>query len=123
MEFQQVGLEFSDAVGLFRNGFVEGISPGMVTKVFALENNGIARDSGEDAVYIARLSSVVAFDPTHQDSLPLIASVTQQRNDQLQQDFIERFVVAIQNEVGVTIDQSALNAVQTSVGAPMGHGG
>lgn len=123
MEFQQVGLEFSDAVGLFRNGFVEGISPGMVTKVFALENNGIARDSGEDAVYIARLSSVVAFDPTHQDSLPLIASVTQQRNDQLQQDFIERFVVAIQNEVGVTIDQSALNAVQTSVGAPVGHGG
>ena len=46
-----------------------------------------------------------------------IEYLSSQRDAQLAQDYLESFIVAVQDLEGVSIDQKSLNAIQASIGS------
>ena len=75
----------------------------------------IAQDDTDKYIFIAKVNSILEFDETAEENKKWIEYLTLQRDNQLAQDYLESFIVSIQDIEGVTIDQKSLNAVESSL--------
>jgi hypothetical protein len=76
-----------------------------------------SQDESEKLVFIARLNSIIDFNETAPENKKWIEYLSSERDAQLTQDYLESFIVAVQDLEGVSIDQKSLNAVQASIGS------
>ena len=100
--------------GLVRNGFVEGTPPGFLPAVFEMEPDEVRVIEGPGEAVIARLEEVRAPDPDDPDTARIRAAVAAQTAQGLAEDLLLGFMNAARDQAGVEIDQSAINAVNSS---------
>ena len=102
---------------MLRSGSNGEVPPALVTEIFNLNVAEIAQVEEQNAIFIAKLSAITDFDAFAPDNKKWINYLSTQREQQLSQDYLESFLVAVQNKEGVSIDQKSLNAIQASIGS------
>jgi len=115
--FEDLGLKQNNSTDLLRGTSNNEVPGELVTKMFSLNISEIGQVSVNNDIYIAKLNAITNFDALDKDNKKWVEYLSTQREQQLAQDYLESFVIAIQNEEGVTIDQKSLNAIQASIGS------
>ena len=108
---ESLGLSGTVANDLTRDGFIEGAPDSFVTDVFGMTKGGVQVIEGFGAVYIVRLDSVDTPDETSPDTEALQANLDQQIVQSVSQDIFEAYARALQNSAGLSLNQTAINAV------------
>jgi len=114
-DLKDSGLIVNNANDIVRGGSVEGLPKSILPKIFNLNMGEITQDETDKYVFIAKVNSILEFDGTAEENKKWIEYLTLQRDNQLAQDYLESFIVSIQDIEGVTIDQKSLNAVESSL--------
>jgi len=114
-DLKNLGLIVNNTNDIVRGGSVEGLPKSILPKIFNLNMGEIAQDDTDKYIFIAKLNSILEFDETAEENKKWIEYLTLQRDNQLAQDYLESFIVSIQDIEGVTIDQKSLNAVESSL--------
>jgi peptidyl-prolyl cis-trans isomerase D len=116
-EFSDLGLIVNDSKDILRSGSIEGLPQSIIPKLFKINLSEFSQDESEKLVFIARLNSIIDFNETAPENKKWIEYLSSERDAQLTQDYLESFIVAVQDLEGVSIDQKSLNAVQASIGS------
>lgn len=114
--FEAAGLTPEAITGIARDGVVEGLPRDLVAEIFEVESGTVlARRGSPDTAYVLRVDAVTPPDPEDDQTSELIAAVEQQIRSQIANDVFGAFAAAIRAEVGFTVDQQAVQAVQSQM--------
>lgn len=109
---------------LNRTDFVEGAPIGMLAEVFDLEENGVGFVQGRNGVSaLVELVHIAAPDTETEQARSILAQLNAAATEGMTLDVYELFGRAIQSKHGLSLDQTAVNAVLTQFGGGGGHGG
>ena len=115
--FESLGLLGNNSSDVFRTGSNSKVPTALINEIFELNINEIGQFADDNVIFIAKLNAIIDFDPSAPDNKKWIEFLSAQREQQLSQDYLESFLVAVQNKEGVSIDQKSLNAIQASIGS------
>jgi len=115
--FESLGLKGNNSADVLRSGSNGEVPATLVTEIFKLNVNEIGQIEEQNTIFIARLGAITEFDAFAPVNKKWINYLSSQREQQLSQDYLESFLVAVQNREGVSIDQKSLNAIQASIGS------
>ncbi|MFN2306082.1 MAG: SurA N-terminal domain-containing protein [Paracoccaceae bacterium] len=114
--FDTLGLEPRTVQNITRRGFVEGTPAGFVDEVFDMDVSDVrVIDGGDDGAVIVRLDTVadpVEDGPRQTAELEAVAESAAQG---IAQDIFNAYSRAVQTRTDVTIDESAVNAVNAQL--------
>ncbi|MEM1079256.1 MAG: SurA N-terminal domain-containing protein [Pseudomonadota bacterium] len=111
--FAAVGLSPRVEDALTREAFIDGTPPSLVTDVFSLDADGdVTLVPGNGEVYIAQLDGILPPDSEDPDAEFLQGVLSQTISQGLAEDIFTAYATALQLEAGITINQSAIEAVQ-----------
>ncbi|TFL19710.1 peptidylprolyl isomerase [Jannaschia formosa] len=114
--FEEVGLAPETLDGIARDGVVEGLPRALLTDVFEAEQGDvIARRGNPRTAYVLRVDAVNTPDPADARTAELIAAVEQQIRAQMANDLYGAFAEAVRADIGFTVDQQAVQAVQSQL--------
>lgn len=94
-----------------RDGFIENTPPELLTAVFAMQPGELRVIEGPGFTGIVQLDDINAADPEGDDAAALKGAIAAQVEQALSQDALTLFTNALTNEAGITLDQTAINAV------------
>ena len=115
--FESLGLIENNSTDVFRAGSNSKVPTALIDEIFKLNITEIEQFVDDNVIFIAKLNAITDFDPSAPDNKKWIEFLSAQREQQLSQDYLESFLVAVQNKEGVSIDQKSLNAIQASIGS------
>ena len=115
--FESLGLKGNNSADVLRSGSNGEVPATLITEIFKLNVNEIGQIEEQNTIFIARLGAITEFDAFAPVNKKWINYLSSQREQQLSQDYLESFLVAVQNREGVSIDQKSLNAIQASIGS------
>ncbi|MEP2784083.1 MAG: peptidyl-prolyl cis-trans isomerase [Pseudoruegeria sp.] len=108
---EDLGLTATQELGLTRDSFLEVTAPDMMTDIFELEIGKTIALPGEGEAYVVTLTDILAPDLTDPDTAQLRDTLNAQNSQSVANDLLEAFIVAVQNEAGITLNQATVNAV------------
>jgi peptidyl-prolyl cis-trans isomerase D len=94
-----------------RDQFTEGAPADFMSEVFKLEPGKTAVISGDDKVVVAQLSAILPTDQSTPDALALRKQIDTATQQSLAQDVVDAFVRSLQVQAGISLNQTAINAV------------
>lgn len=101
--------------GLTRRDFVPGGPDGLTAAAFDMAEGEAIIMEGASSLYLVRMDGVLPPDGDDQGAEMLRTALTQEANGALAQDILTQFAQSIEAEVGITINQPALNAVHSQL--------
>ncbi len=108
---EALGLSPNEELEMPRTGFVEDAPEGLLEQVFEMASSDVAVISDEGGVVLVELTSIVTPDLTSDDATQILGAITNQNAQSLAADVFELFGQAAQTRHGLTLNQSAINAV------------
>jgi peptidyl-prolyl cis-trans isomerase D len=110
--FAELGLTPVREDAVTREAFLDGAPTGLVTRAFELDRGDVAVVSDEGGMALLQLDAILGPDPTDPDAA-LVSQVLQRSlSESLARDVFAAYVTALQEQAGLQIDQTAINAVQ-----------
>jgi peptidyl-prolyl cis-trans isomerase D len=94
-----------------RDGFVEGAPPSLLQAVFAMSAGEIRVIEGPSYTALVRLDEVTPAAQEGDGPAALKGAIATQLEQGMAQDALSLFSGALTNEAGISLDQSAINAV------------
>ncbi|MEM9798546.1 MAG: SurA N-terminal domain-containing protein [Pseudomonadota bacterium] len=123
--FDAAGLRPETAEALARDGRLEGTPPALIERLFAAEPGDVFAVPGDaQSAWVVRLDGVNAADLDDPEVAEARDAIEAQAALSVAQDLFQSYGAAIQAEAGFSLDQQAIQAVQSQMlsgGAP--HGG
>lgn len=113
-DFAATGRDFSTETGLTRTAFLDGTPADFMNQVFEMEPQELRVINGDGVVFLVRLDEVLPPDETSQYRASLEA-IGEQMNQTLSQALFDAFVRDAQTRARPSVDQRAVNAVDTNV--------
>lgn len=110
-EMAGIGLPIEVDRGLTRDAFIPSTPPDFVTRVFEMEPGVIEVVEDRGQVLIVRLDEVQVPDPDAPEAQAVKAVFASETAQGLATDLLGAFAAAATAQAGVTIDQTAINAV------------
>lgn len=108
----EYGLNAQAETGVVRTATVGDAPRQLTTEVFSLEIGEIAIVEGYDGMYVARLSGIRTAD----SGIEAAIARSRERNDQVRgSDMFQLFTTAVENSAGVSINQAAINQINTQL--------
>ncbi|MGB3407657.1 MAG: hypothetical protein WBA67_09195, partial [Jannaschia sp.] len=108
--------------GIARDGTVEGIPAELVARLFEVEAGDVLSAPGDAArAYVVRVETITPPDPDAADTAELLTAIASQLRSELTSDVFEAYGLAVRADVGFSVDQQAVQAVQSQLlggGAP-----
>lgn len=98
-----------------RDGFVEGAPKAFMTDLFALQPGDLKVIVEGDFVALVRLDAVHAAAEDGTDAEAMKAALAAQIEQAISADAMQGFAQALQDSVGIQLNESAINAVNTSL--------
>ncbi|MBL4928593.1 SurA N-terminal domain-containing protein [Fuscibacter oryzae] len=99
-----------------RQGTVEGAPPALVETLFKLAPGEVQLVQDKDFVALIQLNDVVAADPAGQDGKALQEAIQINAAKAISADILALYTQSLTTEAGITLDQSAINAVNSQLG-------
>ncbi|MDJ0821687.1 MAG: peptidyl-prolyl cis-trans isomerase [Paracoccaceae bacterium] len=112
--FEALELTPLTETGLTRNASPQGLPPGLVLAAFEMEKGAVQAVPGAGAALILRLDDIIAADPEAAEVAQLSQVLRDQAANDVANDLFRALASDIQQRAGVTIDQTAINAVHAS---------
>jgi len=109
-----LGLTEVIETGLTRDGFIEAAPPALVDRAFALAPGEWAVVEDETGVFLLHLDAVTEADQDSAEARSVKANFLSSSAQALALDIEAAFSAAIEAEAGISLDQSMINAVNTS---------
>lgn len=101
---------------LTRDGWAEGAPAETVRRAFAIAEPGeIEILDADNRVILLRLDAVHEPDMAAEDALRIADAVSDRLGQSLQGDIFDYYARAVQRDAGISLDQSAINAINTQV--------
>ncbi|MCU0817252.1 MAG: SurA N-terminal domain-containing protein [Cypionkella sp.] len=94
-----------------REGFIEDAPPSLIETVFDMATGELRVVEAPGYTALVRLDEVIAADPASEDALALKDALGAQLRQAISSDALTLFSNALTNEAGITLDQTAINAV------------
>lgn len=94
-----------------RDGFVENTPPELMTAAFAMSEGELRVIEGPNFVGILRLDGISPAAAEGEAAAALKGAIATQVEQAISQDALQLFTNALTNEAGISLDQSAINAV------------
>jgi peptidyl-prolyl cis-trans isomerase D len=113
--FEDQGLESGTATDIERDGFVEGLPAEAVAEIFEMAPGEARAVSTDTGAAVIRLDRVLPADQDSPQATAAKAAFGGQSAAGLSDDILEAFVRATQADAGISLDQSALDAVHTQL--------
>lgn len=113
--FETLGLTPNTDLTTTRRSFINGTPPAFISEVFDMET-GSAKvvDNGTNAI-IVRLDGITAADTADPQTAAQKQAAAEQAAAGISQDIFDAFAIAVQNRTEVTLNQSAVNAVNAQL--------
>jgi peptidyl-prolyl cis-trans isomerase D len=112
--FTALGMEATEVIDLTRRGYRDDVPAGFISSVFEMEEGAVDVIEGDGRVTVLRLDGVRPPAEDNPDLARLRKSLRDQVAASLGQDMFEILANDIRDRAGVTIDQSAINAVHAN---------
>lgn len=106
-----LGLEAQVEADILRSDFIPGTGSEFLSTVFGMTAKDVTVIASDDSVVIVRLDAVLAPDLTNEDVAGFRTTLTGQADASMAQDIYATFSDALQASAGLTLDQTAINAV------------
>jgi len=100
---------------LARNGVIEGTPDGLVADVFAMDEAGVKVIEAAGFVGVLRVDSIQAAATTGEEAEAERAYLASELARAISTDVFAAYTAALTLEAGITIDQSAINAIHASL--------
>lgn len=110
--FADLELQVVREDALTREAFIEGAPIGLVTRAFELNRGDVDVVSDEGGIALIQLDAILGPDPTDPDAALVQQVLERSLSESLARDVFAAYVIALQEQAGIQIDQSAINAVQ-----------
>ncbi|MEE9389397.1 MAG: SurA N-terminal domain-containing protein [Paracoccaceae bacterium] len=94
-----------------RDGVFLGKPETFLSSVFKLEQGAATSVTGAGRVFIMQLNVIADADPNDSDLVDLGTAIDTETGQTIGQDALELFVRALQNKAGISLNQTAINAV------------
>ncbi|MGG7644566.1 SurA N-terminal domain-containing protein [Rhodovulum sp. YNF3179] len=108
---ETVGLTARDEEALRRDAFIEEAPPALLEAVFAAEVDDVVLVEGAEAMFLARLTEIVPYDPADPDIAALRQSLERQQAQGIAEDLYALFADAVRARAGIELNQAAIDAV------------
>jgi peptidyl-prolyl cis-trans isomerase D len=99
-----------------RQGTVEGAPPALVETLFKLAPGEVQLVQDKDFAALIQLNDVVPADPAGQDGKALQEAIEINAAKAISADILALYTQSLTTEAGMTLDQSAINAVNSQLG-------
>ncbi len=109
-----LGLSAQVETDITRDQFIPDTGEGFLETVFGMEPGDLSVISAADSVAIVRLDKVQGPDNANPEIGSFRDMLTQQAEAGITQDLYAAYARAIQNEAGIALDQTAINAVHAN---------
>ena len=106
-----LGLTATEEAELARDAFIEETPRDLVEQAFDMAVGEARVVEGGEEAFILRLNAINEVDRTDPDTNVLARSIEGRVTQSLSQDIFQAFTNAVQSEAGISINQSAINAV------------
>lgn len=114
--FADLELTPTTAADVTRDSFLESVPLSLVSSVFELEEDGnVAVATGAQSVFLAQLKTITPFDPIEPSNAILLEQVNAQLAQQRSTDMLTLFSQGVQSEAGVTLNQAAINSINSQI--------
>lgn len=127
IEFNRVGPDGSEAMagedplgdgalaetGVLRDGFIEDAAPTLIARVFEMTEPGehAVLPAGGGDVVVVRLDAINPADASDPDAVTLKEQFSAQTAETIAIDMLRGFTRAVEDAAGISINQTAINAV------------
>lgn len=102
--------------GLTRGGFINGVPQDVVARAFDItEPGGSEIVDADNRVFLVTLDNIHAADTQTPEAEQIREGISNRLADSLRQDVFEYFTRAIHTKAGVTMNQTAIDAVNTQM--------
>ena len=98
-----------------REGFVEEAPADLVPGLFEMDAGGVRVVEGPGFAAVVQLDSITPAEASGEDAAALREALSAQIEQALAQDAFAAFLTALQSELGIQLDQAAINAVHTQL--------
>ena len=109
------GLDAKTEAGLARGGFVEGAPATLAETAFATEPGKLVTVTDGDKVFVVQVQAVHAVDPAAAETKQLSETFTARLGQMIGSDLVDLYARAAQTEAGLTLDTTAIAAVQAQM--------
>lgn len=110
-----LGLTVQAETDVTRNEFVTGAPQGFLQTVFGMAKGDASVVAGSEIVTIVQLDDILPPDMTNADVQAVKTQLTQEIAGSLAQDIYAAFASDVQARGGITLDQTAINAVHANL--------
>ncbi|MBL3673755.1 SurA N-terminal domain-containing protein [Paracoccus sp. KCTC 42845] len=108
--------EWTEVKDITRDGWIENAPADAVARAFAMAEPGeIEIVDADNRVILLRLDSVDQADLAGEDAQRITDAVGDRLEQSLQSDLFDYYARAVQREAGISLDQSAINAINAQV--------
>ncbi|MEL7114291.1 MAG: hypothetical protein AAGP08_01655 [Pseudomonadota bacterium] len=98
-----------------RDSFIADTAADFVLQVFEMSPGEARIIPGEDAVMVAALTDVLPPDLADPQIGDADQALEQRARQSIASDLLSAFAIAVQNDLGISIDQTALQAVHVNI--------
>ncbi|QFS83217.1 Peptidyl-prolyl cis-trans isomerase D [Roseivivax sp. THAF40] len=113
--FADRGLPDTELTGVERTAVPERLPRNAVADAFDAESGSAIAVAGPDRVAVIRVDAITPADPESEDAVALATRLSEQAEAALADDLFRALSADIQSRAGVTVNQDALNAVNSSL--------
>ncbi|WP_240544740.1 peptidylprolyl isomerase [Paracoccus sp. AK26] len=108
--------EWTEVKDITRDGWIENAPADAVARAFAMAEPGeIEIVDADNRVILLRLDAVDQADLAGEDAQRITDAVGDRLEQSLQSDLFDYYARAVQREAGISLDQSAINAINAQV--------
>ncbi len=101
--------------GVTRDGVVEGLPPEAIEAIFEMQPGDARAVATPEGAAVIRLDRIVPADQDSEEAQSVKSAFAEQSAATLADDILSAFVRAAEQDAGISLDQSAINAVQTQL--------
>lgn len=112
--FADLGLTPREEAGITRGAFIDASVPGLTAAAFQMEEGEVRIVPGAESVALVQLAAVNAPDMESDEMRALTETLRNQAQEALARDIYIAFATDIRNRAGISLDQSAINAVHAA---------
>jgi len=113
--FGEIALTAKTESAAQRQTVVNGPPADLISVAFELADRGVAIVSDATGVAVVQVATIHLFDENAADGKAAVARLTAQLSGQIGNDIYAAFANAVENEAGVIINQTAINAVNAQI--------
>ena len=113
-DFEALGLPVTREAALTRQDFVPEVPRTLLQQAFTMQPGDLAVVEAPAQAYLLRLDAILPPDMANEAVTELAARLQAEADQAMTEDLFRALAVNIQERVGITLDQAAINAVHAN---------